>query len=109
MDEFGLKLRAEATKAFFSLLKDKKILETTRDNSKIAGELLKTVDLKVRAGEAPEFELIKAKVEALRADKELKRAGNAISISKAVFNELHVNPLKNDFNVECSFKVPERK
>src|SRR3972149_2916905 len=99
MDEFGLKLRAEATKAFFSLLKDKKILETTRDNSKIAGELLKTVDLKVRAGEAPEFELIKAKVEALRADKELKKAGNAIAVSKAVLNGLLGNAIKGDFDV----------
>lgn len=109
LDDFRLQLRAEVKKAFFQLLKDKKVLDTARENSKIAGELLKTVDLKVKAGEAPEFELIKAKVEALRADKELKRAGNTIAASKAILNGLLGNTLKADFDVEGEFKVPERK
>lgn len=109
LDDFRLQLRAEVKKAFFQLLKDKKVLETARENSKIAGELLKTVELKVKAGEAPEFELIKAKVEVLRADKELKRAGNTIASSKAILNGLLGNTLKDDFDVDGVFKVPERK
>lgn len=109
LDDFRLQLRAEVKKAFFRLLKDKKILETARENSKIAGELLKTAELKVKAGEAPEFELIKAKVEALRADKELKRAGNTIAASKAILNGFLGNTIKDDFDVEGAFKVPERK
>ncbi|MCC6503757.1 MAG: TolC family protein [Deltaproteobacteria bacterium] len=109
LDDFHLELKAEVKKAFFQLLKNKKILETSTENSKIAGELLKTAELKVKAGEAPEFELIKAKVEALRADKELKRAGNTIAASKAILNGLLGNTLKADFDVEGEFKVPERK
>jgi cobalt-zinc-cadmium efflux system outer membrane protein len=109
LDDFRLQLRAEVKKAFSQLLKDKKILETATENSKIAGELMKTVELKVKAGEAPEFELIKAKVEALRADKDFKRAGNTIVVSKAILNGLLGNTLKDDFDVEGAFKVPERK
>jgi len=109
LDDFRLQLRAEVKEAFFRLLRDKKILETAGENSKTAGELLKTVELKVRAGEAPEFELIKTRVEALRADKELRRAGNTIAASKAILNGLLGNTLKNDFDVEGVFKSPERK
>lgn len=109
LDDFRLQLRAEVKEAFFQLLKDKKVLEIARENSKIAGELLKTVELKVKAGEAPEFELVKAKVEALRADKELRSAGNTIVASKAILNGLLGNILKNDFDVEGAFKVPEGK
>ncbi len=109
LDDFRLQLRAEVKKAFFRLLKDKKILETSKENSKIAGKLLETVKLKVKAGEVPEFELIKAKVEALKADKELKKAGNTIAVSKAILNGLLGNTLKDDFDVEGAFKVVERK
>ncbi len=109
LDDFRLQLRAEVKGAFYLLLKDKKVLETARENSKIAGELLKTVELKVKAGEAPEFELIKAKVEALRAEKELKRAGNTITASRAILNGLLGNTLKDDFDVEGALKVPEKK
>jgi len=108
-DDFHLQHRAEIKKAYFRLLKDKKVLDTAKENSKIAGELLKTVELRVKAGEAPEFELVKAKVEALRADKELKRAVNTIVTSKAILNGLLGNTLKNDFDVEGAFKVPEKK
>lgn len=109
LEDFRLQLGAEVKKAFFRLLKDEKILETDRENSRTAGELLKTVELKVKAGEAPEFELIKAKVEALRVDKELKRAGNTIVSSKAILNGFLGNTLKDDFDVEGAFKVPERR
>lgn len=109
LDDFRLQLRAEVKKAFFRLLKDKKILDTARENSKIAGELLKTVELKVKVGEAPEFELIKAKVEMLRTDKELKRASNTIAASKAILNGVLGNTLKGDFDIEGAFNVSKKK
>lgn len=109
LDDFQLQLRAEVKKAFFQLLKDKKVLETAAENSKITSELLKTVDLKVKAGEAPEYELIKAKVEELRADKELKRAGNVVKVSKAALNGLLGNSLKDDFDVSGVFRATEKK
>ena len=109
LDDFRLQLRSEVKTAFYRLLKDKKVLETAGENSRITGELLKTVELKVKAGEAPEFELIKAKVEALRADKELKRSGNAIAVSRAVLNGLLGNSLKGAFDVEGVFRSPEKK
>ncbi|TAN63181.1 TolC family protein [bacterium] len=109
LDDLRLQLRAEVKRAFFRLLKDKRILETAKENSKIAVELLKTVELKVRAGESPEFERIKARVEALRADKEVKRAGNTIAASKAILNGLTGNTLKDGFDVEGVFKAHERK
>lgn len=109
LDDFRLQLRAEVKKAFFRLLKDKETLKIARENSKIAGELLKTVELKVKAGESPEFELIKAKVEVLRVEKELKKAVNTIAASRAILNALLGNTLKDDFDIEGAFKAPERR
>lgn len=109
LDDFRLRLRAEVKEAFFRLLRDKKILETAGENSRTAGELLKTVELKVRAGEAPEFERIKTKVEALRADKELRKAENTIVASKAILNGLFGNTLKGNFDIEGAFQAPAMK
>jgi len=109
LDDFHLQLRSEVKTAFYRLLKDKKVLETAAENARLTGELLKTAELKVTAGEAPEFELVKAKVEALRGGKDLKRAGNAVAVSKALLNGLLGNSLKGDFDVEGAFRAFEKR
>lgn len=109
LDDFRLLLRVEVKKAFYQLLMTKKILETAGENLRIVDELLKTVEIKVRAGESPEFQLIKAKVEKMRADKELKKARNTLTISKAALNALLGGALKEDFDIEGTFTVPQNK
>lgn len=109
IEDFHLELRAEVKKAFFRLLSDKKALEIAKENLRIVEELLKTIELRVKAGEAPEFELVKGKVEALRADKELKRANNRLAISRASLNALLGNSLQGDFDIEGEFKLPEKR
>ena len=109
LEDFYLQLKAGVRKAFFRLLSDKKVFDIAKENLKIVNELFKTVELRVKAGEAPEYELVKAKIEVLRADKELKRAFNALAISKASLNALLGNSLKNEFDIEGAFKLPERR
>lgn len=109
IDGFGLELRTEVKKAFYQLLLNKKAVETAKENSGIVFELLKTVEVRVRAGESPEFELVKAKVETLRADKELKKAGSRLAVSRAVLNALLGNSLRNDFDIDGAFKAPDKK
>ena len=109
LEDFYLQLKAEVRKAFFRLLSDKKVFDIAKENLKIVNELFNTVELRVKAGEAPEYELVKAKTEVLRADKELKRAFNALAISKASLNALLGNSLKNEFDIEGEFKLPERR
>ena len=109
LEDFYLQLKAGVRNAFFKLLSDKKVFDIAKENLKIVNELFKTVELRVKAGEAPEYELVKAKTEVLRADKELKRAFNALAISKVSLNALLGNSLKNEFDIEGEFKLPERR
>ena len=109
LEDFYLQLKAGVRKAFFRLLSEKKVFDIAKENLKIVNELFKTVELRVKAGEAPEYELVKAKTEVLRADKELKRAFNALAISKVSLNALLGNSLKNEFDIEGEFKLPERR
>ena len=109
LDDFYLHLKSEVRKVFFRLLSDKKVFDIAKENLKIVNELFNTVELKVKAGEVPEYELVKAKTEVLRADKELKRAFNAIAISKASLNAMLGNSLKDEFDIEGEFKLPDRR
>ncbi|HAG51980.1 MAG: hypothetical protein A2X87_00350 [Deltaproteobacteria bacterium GWC2_42_51] len=109
LEDFRLQLKAEVKKAFFRLLSDKKILETAKENLKTVDEILKTVGIRVKAGEAPEFELVKARVEMLRAEKEFKRANNLLTVSRTSLNALLGNSLEHDFGIEGEFRIPEKK
>lgn len=109
IEDLGLDIRAQVKRGFFRLLLDKKILEIAKENLRIAEDLLKTIDLRVKAGEAPEFELVKAKVEHLRAEKDLTRSNNTLAISKTSLNALLGNSLKEDFDIEGEFKLSEKR
>lgn len=109
LEDFHLQIKAEVKKAFFLLLSDKKVLEIAKENLKTVDDILKAVEIRVKAGEAPEFELVKAKVEMLRAEKELKKANNTLTVSRASFNALLGNSLKHDFDIEGEFRIPEKK
>lgn len=109
VEDFRLQLRSEVKKAFYQILLNKKAVETAKENLRIVEELLKTVEVRVRAGEAPEFELVKAQVERLRADKDFKRAENRVIISRASLNALLGNALKEDFDIEGAFELPEKR
>lgn len=109
VEDFRLQLRSEVKKVFYQILLDKKAVEITRENLKIVDELLKSVEVRVKAGETPEFELVKARVELLKADKDLKKAENRIFISRASLDALLGGVLKDDFDVEGAFTLPEKR
>lgn len=109
VEDFRLQLRSEVKKAFYQILLNKKAVETAKENLRIVEELLKTVEIRVRAGESPEFELVKARVERLRADKDFKRAENRVIISMASLNALLGNTLREDFDIEGAFELPEKR
>jgi len=109
VEDFRLQLRYEVKKAFYQILLNKKAVETAKENLRIVEELLKTVEVRVRAGETPEFELVKAHVERLRADKDFKRAENRVIVSMTTLNALLGNALKDDFDIAGTFELPEKR
>lgn len=102
-EAFLLALRAEVKSAFYELLLNKKQSEIAQDNFKTVKSLLQTVEKRVKSGEAPEFELVKAKVELLKAEKEVKKAENRIAISKNKLNSLTGQTLPENFDVQGAF------
>ncbi len=108
-ENFRLEIKTAVKRAFYQLLLTEKVLEIANENHKTVKELLRIVDVRVKAGEAPEFELVKAKVELLRADKELKKAANMLVISKASLNAILGNALEAGFDIKGEFIIREKK
>lgn len=78
----------EVKRAFYNILLAKKNLEVAQDNEKSARTLLSSAKIRVEAGEAPEFELIKAQVEFARASNEVQKAATKLSLAKTNLNTL---------------------
>jgi cobalt-zinc-cadmium efflux system outer membrane protein len=77
-----------------------------QDNEKSAQTLLSSARIRVEVGEAPEFELIKAKVELARASNEVRKATTRLSLAKTGLNTLMgrsgSNPLEVTGELESS-------
>ena len=108
-DSFRLEVIAGLKEGFYLVLLNKKALDIAVANYTTVEELVKSASVRVKAGEAPEYELVKAKVELLRADKELKRATNKLVISKASLNALLGNSLEDDFEIKGEFALRSGK
>ena len=87
-EDFRLELTAQVKEAFFNALLSKRLLEIAAKNIETAQALVNSVQLRVNSGEAPAVELVKARVELLRATKDLRVAGNRVAISKSALNAL---------------------
>lgn len=108
-EDFRLELVSEVKKGFFRLLLSKKEEEIALENLRIVEELLKTIKIRVKTGEAPEFELVKAEVERLKAEKECKKAESRIVITKTSLNALLGGALKADYDIDGVFSIPEKR
>jgi len=104
-EDFRLELVSEVKKRFYRLLLSKKEEEIASENLRTVEELLKTIKIRVKAGEAPEFELVKAEVERLKAEKECKRAESRIVIAKTSLNALLGGTLNADFDIAGEFSL----
>jgi len=96
----------EVKRAFYNILLAKKNLEVAQDNERSARTLLSSAKIRVEVGEAPEFELIKAKVELARASNEVQKANSRLSLAKTGLNTLMgrsgPNPLEVAGELESS-------
>ena len=87
-EDSKLNLIFEVKSSFYQLLLAQKGLEVAQDNGRSAQTLLDSAKIKVDVGEAPEFEWIKAQVEAARASNEVRKATSRVLLAKATLNHL---------------------
>jgi cobalt-zinc-cadmium efflux system outer membrane protein len=86
--ETRLNLTADVKIAFYDLLLAQRDVELARQNLRIVEDVQRIVNARVRLGEAPQFEAIKAEVEVLKANQAVTRADNTVRVSRVVLDTL---------------------
>lgn len=106
LEDARLALLADVKIAFYQLLFGQRNVELSAHNVANVEEVLRTVQLRVSAGEATSFDTLKAGVEVQKAKKEVARATNALLVAKARLNTLTGGTLGKDFSVQGDFDKP---
>jgi cobalt-zinc-cadmium efflux system outer membrane protein len=106
--ETRLNLVTEVKLAFYDLLLAQRDAELARQNLDIVKDVQRIVNARVRLGEAPQFEAIKAQVEVLKADQVVSRAENTVRVNRVFLDTLTVGALGTDYTIEGDFRIYRR-
>lgn len=104
---FRLFLRAEVKDTFYRVLLADKQVELAVRNLETVRDLRRSIEIRVKTGEAPAFELIKADVELLKAQNEVAKRRSQVEFARAGLNALLGNVLPKSFTVAGQFSSPK--
>jgi cobalt-zinc-cadmium efflux system outer membrane protein len=103
--ETRLNLTTDVKLAFYDLLLAQRDEGLARQNLEIVKDVQRIVNVRVRLGEAPQFEAIKAQVEVLKADQVVTRAQNAVRVNQVTLDTLTVGALGADYTIDGDFRM----
>ncbi|MEQ1794715.1 MAG: TolC family protein [Nitrospira sp.] len=103
LSETRLNLSTQVKVAFYDLLLAQQDATLARQNLDIVESVARIVKARVKSGEAPQFESIKAEVEVLKARQQLTRAENAVRINRAVVDTLTGGALGSSYVIQGNF------
>ena len=103
--ETRLNLTTDVKLAFYDLLLAQRDLELTKNNLSIVDDVRRIVGVRVRLGEAAQFELIKAEVEVLKANQALTRAENTVRVNRVILDTLTGGALGTNYDISGDFLV----
>lgn len=101
--EARLHLIAQVKVAFSDLLMAQQDVGLGRQNLETVEGVARIVKARVKSGEAPQFESIKAEVEVLKARQELARAENMVRINRVALDTLTGGALGVSYTIEGEF------
>jgi cobalt-zinc-cadmium efflux system outer membrane protein len=104
LDEAKLNLVAEVKVAFYQLLLSQRDIEVSAQNLAMVKDVLRTVTVRVGAGEATKFDLMKANVEVQKATKEVARSQNAVLTARGALNTRTAGALGSAFAIQGDFE-----
>ncbi|HMF84918.1 MAG TPA: TolC family protein [Nitrospiraceae bacterium] len=104
LDEAKLNLIAEVKQAFYELLLAERTVDLLQQNLEIVQEVARIVRARVRSGEGPQFEAVKAEVEVLKAKQELTKAKNAVRVKLVGLDTLTAGALGPRYKVQGDFR-----
>jgi cobalt-zinc-cadmium efflux system outer membrane protein len=105
LDEAKLNLIAEVKQAFYELLLAERTVDLLQQNLEIVQEVARIVKARVRSGEGPQFEAVKAEVEVLKAKQELTKAKNAVRVKLVGLDTLTAGALGPRYKVQGDFRL----
>ncbi|TKS60570.1 MAG: hypothetical protein EWM72_01304 [Nitrospira sp.] len=103
MLETRLNLTSHVKVAFYRLLLAQQDAALARQNLDIVEGVARIVKARVKSGEAPQFESIKAEVEVLKARQQVARADNAVRINRVAVDTLTGGALGSSYVVQGDF------
>jgi cobalt-zinc-cadmium efflux system outer membrane protein len=101
--ETRLNLTADVKVAFYDLLLAQRDLELAKNNLSIVEDVRRVVAVRVRLGEAPQFDLIKAEVEVLKANQAVTRSENTVRVTRVILDTLTAGALGRTYAVSGDF------
>jgi cobalt-zinc-cadmium efflux system outer membrane protein len=101
--ETQLNLRSQVKVAFYDLLLAQQDAALARRNLEIIDGVQRIVKARVKSGEAPQFEAIKAEVEVLKARQQLVRAENLVRVSRVTVDTLTGGSLGLSYAIQGDF------
>ncbi|NOS83484.1 MAG: TolC family protein [Nitrospira sp.] len=104
LDEAKLNLIAEVKGIFYELLLAERTVDLLQQNLEIVQEVARIVRARVRSGEGPQFEAVKADVEVLKAKQEMTKAKNAVRVKLVALDTLTSGALGFRYKVQGDFR-----
>jgi outer membrane protein, heavy metal efflux system len=104
MLETRLNLASQVKVAFYDLLLAQHDADLARQNLETVEGVARIVKARVKSGEAPQFESIKAEVEVLKARQQLARADNLVRINRVAVDTLTGGALGPSYLVYGEFR-----
>jgi outer membrane protein, heavy metal efflux system len=101
--ETRLNLTSDVKVAFYDLLLAQRDLELAKNNLTIVEDVRRVVGARVRLGEAPQFDLIKAEVEVLKANQVVTRSENTVRVNRVILDTLTAGALGPSYAVSGDF------
>lgn len=101
--ETRLNLASDVKVAFYDLLLAQRDLELSKNNLSIVEDVRRVVGVRVRLGEAPQFDLIKAEVEVLKANQAVTRGENTVRVNRVILDTLTAGALGRSYAVSGDF------
>ena len=104
LDEAKLNLVAEVKGIFYELLLAERTVDLLQQNLEIVQDVARIVKARVRSGEGPQFEAVKAEVEVLKAKQEMTKAKNVVRVKLVGLDTLTSGALGPRYQVQGDFR-----
>jgi cobalt-zinc-cadmium efflux system outer membrane protein len=104
LDEAKLNLIAEVKGTFYELLLAERTVDLLQQNLEIVQDVARIVRARVRSGEGPQFEAVKAEVEVLKAKQEMTKAKNVVRVKLVGLDTLTSGALGPRYQVQGDFR-----